>query len=296
VNRLCGSSQQAVSFAAQSVMAGSSDLVIGAGTESMTRVTMGSDVGEFSKGLTDHYELVSQGISAELVAERWGITRAQIDEFSYQSHRKAVHAQLEGRFKKEIIPIEVREGEKVVATVDKDEGPRPDTTAEKIGKLKPAFKEGGLISAGSSSQVSDGAAGLLITTEEVAKSRGWRPRARFVSMAAVGVDPTLMLTGPIPATRRVLEKAGLRLEDIDLFEVNEAFASVVLAWQKELGINPQKVNVNGGAVALGHPLGASGARLLTTLLHEMERQEVRYGLSTMCIGMGQGTATIIERL
>jgi acetyl-CoA acetyltransferase family protein len=296
VNRLCGSSQQAVSFAAQSVMAGMNDLVVGGGTESMTRVAMGSDVGTFSEKLTDHYELVSQGVSAELVAERWGITREEVDRFSYESHRKALHAQAEGHFKREILPVEVREGEKVVAVVQKDEGPRADTSAEKIGKLKPVFKPDGVITAGSSSQISDGAAGLLITSEERAKALGLKPRARFVSMVAVGVDPTMMLTGPIPATRKVLEKAGLKLSDIDLFEVNEAFASVVLAWQKELGVNPAKVNVNGGAVALGHPLGASGARLLTTLLHELERQELRYGLATMCIGMGQGTGTIIERL
>jgi acetyl-CoA acetyltransferase family protein len=296
VNRLCGSSQQAVSFAAQAVMSGMNDVVVGAGTESMTRVPMGSDVSTFSEKLTERYELIPQGLSAELIAEKWGLARADLDRFSYESHRKALHAQQEGRFKKEIVPVEVKDGERVVAVVSKDEGPRPETSVEKMATLKPVFKPDGIVTAASSSQISDGAAGLLVTSEHAAKKLGLRPRARFVAMAAVGVDPTLMLTGPIPATRKVLEKAGLKLEDIDLFEVNEAFASVVLAWQKELKVDPAKVNVNGGAVALGHPLGCSGARLLTTLLHELERQKLRYGLSTMCIGMGQGTATIIERL
>jgi acetyl-CoA acyltransferase len=296
VNRLCGSSQQAATFAAQAVMSGMNELVVGGGTESMTRVAMGSDVGTFSEKITDRFELVSQGIAAELIAEKWGISREEIDRFSYESHRKALHAQQEGRFRREIVPVEVREGEKVVAVIEKDEGPRADTSIEKMAKLKPAFKEGGVITAGSSSQVSDGAAGLLIASEERAKKLGLKPRARFVASVAVGVDPTLMLTGPIPATKKVLAKAGLALKEIDLFEVNEAFAPVVIAWLRETGADPAKVNVNGGAVALGHPLGASGARLLTTLLHELERQNLRYGLSTMCIGMGQGIATIIERL
>ncbi len=296
VNRLCGSGQQAANFAALSIMGGANDLVVGGGTESMTRVPMGSDAGTFSERITERHELVSQGISAELVAERWGIAREEIDRLSYESHRRAVHAQLEGRFAREIVPVEVREGDRVVAVVEKDEGPRPDTSVEKIGKLKPVFKENGVITAGSSSQISDGAAALLIASEEKARALGLRPRARFVAMAQAGVDPTLMLTGPIPATRKVMAKAGLTLADIDLFEVNEAFASVVLAWQREMGVDLAKVNVNGGAIALGHPLGASGARLLTTLLHELERQQLRYGLATMCIGMGQGIATIIEHI
>jgi acetyl-CoA acetyltransferase family protein len=296
VNRLCGSSQQAVHFAAQSVMAGMNDLVVGAGTESMTRVPMGSDVSTFSERLTERFEMVPQGISAELVAERWGLSREELDEWSYESHRKALHAHQEGRFAREIVPVILKDGDRVKAVVNKDEGPRADTSRERMASLKPVFKPDGKITAGSSSQISDGAAALLITTPEKAKALGLRPRARIVAMAAVGVDPTLMLTGPIPATRKVLGKAGLSLGQIDLFEVNEAFASVVVAWRKELGIDAGKVNVNGGAIALGHPLGASGARLLTTLLHELERQELRYGLSTMCIGMGQGTATVIERL
>ncbi|MCW8140076.1 MAG: thiolase family protein [Planctomycetota bacterium] len=296
LNRLCGSGQQAVAFAAMEVMSGQAALTVGCGLESMSRVPMGSDVATFNERLTERFDMVPQGISAELIAERWGITRQQVDEFSYESHRKALHAMHEGRFKNEVVPVEVREKGKVVRTVTQDEGPRADTTAQKIGTLKPAFKPDGIITAGSSSQITDGAAAVLLASEAKAKALGKRPRARVVAHAQVGVDPTMMLTGPIPATRKVLDMAGLKLEQIDLFEVNEAFASVVLAWQKEVGADPSKVNVNGGAIALGHPLGASGARLVTTLLSELERQQLRYGLVTMCIGLGMGTATIIERL
>ncbi len=296
LNRLCGSGQQAVAFAAMEVMSGQAGLTIGCGMESMSRVPMGSDVGTMNERLTERFDMVPQGISAELVAERWGITRQEVDEFSYQSHRKALHAMHEGRFQAEIVPVDVREGGKVVRTVTQDEGPRADTTAQKIGGLRPVFKPDGIITAGSSSQITDGAAAVLVASEEQARALGKRPRARIVAHTQVGVDPTMMLSGPIPATRKVLEQAGLKLEQIDLFEVNEAFASVVLAWQKDLGADPAKVNVNGGAIALGHPLGASGARLITTLLHELERQQLRYGLVTMCIGLGMGTATILERL
>jgi acetyl-CoA acetyltransferase family protein len=296
LNRLCGSGQQAVAFAAMEIQSGQAALTVGCGMESMSRVAMGSDVGTFNEHLADRFDMVPQGISAELVAERWGITRKQVDEFSYESHRKALHAMHEGRFKNEVVPVEIREKGKVVRTVTTDEGPRADTTAQKIGSLKPAFKPDGIISAGASSQITDGAAAVLLASEQQAKAMGKKPRARVVAHAQVGVDPTMMLTGPIPATRKVLEKAGLRLDQIDLFEVNEAFASVVLAWQKELAVDPSKVNVNGGAIALGHPLGASGARLITTLLNELERQQLRYGLVTMCIGLGMGTATIIERV
>ncbi|MHC4390629.1 MAG: thiolase family protein [Planctomycetota bacterium] len=297
VNRLCGSGLQAVNFAAMGVMAGQLDLAIGGGTENMSRTPMGSDVGTFSRGLTDRYELIQQGLSAELVAERWDISREALDQFAYDSHRKALHAQSEGRFDREIAPIEVKdERGKITAVVTKDEGPRAGTSLERIATLKPAFKPGGVITAASSSQISDGAAAMLIASAGAADELGLTKRARFLSMVSVGVDPTLMLSGPIPATRMALAKAGLQLSDIDLFEVNEAFASVVLAWQKELDVDPSKVNVNGGACALGHPLGCTGARLLTTLLHELERQELRYGLVTLCIGMGQGIATIIERL
>jgi len=296
VNRMCGSGLQAVGFAAQGVMAGTYDVAVGAGTESMTRTPMGSDVGGFSSRLTDRYELIPQGLSAELVAERWGITRPELDEFAFQSHQKALRAQDEGRFAREIVPVEVKSGDRTVAIVSKDEGPRPGTSLEALAKLRPVFRPDGVITAASSSQISDGAAAVLLATEAAAREHGLRRRARIVAMGACGVDPTLMLTGPIPATRLVLKKAGLELGDIDLFEINEAFASVVLAWQRELGVDPVKVNVNGGACALGHPLGCTGAKLLTTLLHELERQQLRYGLITICIGLGQGIATIIERL
>ncbi len=297
VNRLCGSGQQGVNFAAQAVMAGSADLVIGGGTESMTRVPMGSDVGSFNPNLEERFALVPQGVSAEIVAELAGCDRAAIDQFSYESHRRALHAIEEGRFEKEIVVVHKKDKQgRVVESVSRDEGPRAGTSAEKIGQLKPAFKPDGVISAGSSSQISDGAALMLIGTKEKAEALGLTPRARIVAMTAVGVNPTSMLTGPVPATTKVCEKAGIAVEDVDLFEVNEAFASIPLYWSKELGVSLDKVNVNGGAVALGHPLGASGCRLMVTLLHELERQELRYGISTLCIGMGQGIATLIERV
>jgi acetyl-CoA acyltransferase len=297
LNRLCSSGAQAVGFAAMEVMSEQADLTVGCGLESMTRVPMGSDVGPFSPRLSERYDMVPQGISAELVAERWGISRQAIDEFSYESHRRALHAMAEGRFKNELVPVEVKgEGGEVLRVVDTDEGPRKETTAAKIGGLRPVFKPDGVITAGSSSQITDGAAALLVASEDKARALGLRPRARIVNHVQVGTDPTLMLSGPIPATQLALERAGLTLDDIDLFEVNEAFASVVLAWSKELGADLSKTNVNGGAIALGHPLGATGARLITTLVNELERQELRYGLVTLCVGLGMGTATIIERL
>jgi acetyl-CoA acetyltransferase family protein len=283
VNRLCASSLQAVAFAAAEVMSGQAELAIGAGTESMSRVPMGSDGGPFSPRILERFDLVSQGISAEFIAEKWQLSRKQLDEFSYNSHQKALKA----TFKPEIHPIDGR---------DTDEGPRKETTLEKMGTLKAAFKEGGVITAGNSSQISDGAAALLIASTAKAKQLEKKPRARIVASASVGVDPTIMLTGPIPATAKVLKMAGLQMKDIDLFECNEAFAPVVLAWMKETGADPARVNVNGGAIALGHPLGCSGARLLTTILYELERRNLKRGLVTMCIGMGQGTATIIERV
>ncbi len=300
VNRFCGSGQQAVNFAAQAVSSGAQDIVIGAGVESMTRVPMGSDAfgpgeGPVSPALMALYEIIPQGNSAEMIAKKWGFNREQLDEFSYQSHIKAGQAIQEGRFKREIFPVEVKQnGTSYVA--DLDEGVRIPPSREKMAQLKPSFQEDGVVTAGNSSQISDGAAAVLIMTAEKAKELGLRPRARIVGQAIVGSEPTIMLTGPIPATAKVLKKAGLQLKDIDLFEVNEAFAPVVLAWQHETGADMEKVNYNGGAIALGHPLGASGARLITTLLHELERQEARYGLSTMCIGYGMGIATIIERL
>jgi len=300
VNRFCGSGQQAVNFAAQAVASGAQDIVIGAGVESMSRVPMGSDAfgpgeGPVSPALMALYEIIPQGNSAEMIAKKWGFTREQLDEFSYQSHVKAGQAIQEGRFKREIFPVEVKQnGTSYVA--DLDEGVRMPPSREKMAQLKPSFQEDGVVTAGNSSQISDGAAAVLIMTADKAKELGLRPRARIVAQAIVGSEPTIMLTGPIPATAKVLKKAGLQLKDIDLFEVNEAFAPVVLAWRHETGADMEKVNYNGGAIALGHPLGASGARLITTMLHELERQEARYGLSTMCIGYGMGIATVIERL
>ncbi len=300
INRFCGSGQQAVNFAAQGVLSGAQDVVIGAGVESMSRVPMGSDAfgpgeGPVSPKLTDLFEIIPQGNSAEMIAKKWGFSRAQLDEFAYQSHAKAGQAIQDGRFRREILPIDVKSN----GTSDRfetDEGVRIPPSREKMAQLKPSFQEDGVVTAGNSSQISDGASAVLVMSAEKAKSLGLKPRARIVAQAIVGSEPTIMLTGPIPATQKVLKKAGLQLKDIDLFEVNEAFAPVVLAWQHETGADMEKVNYNGGAIALGHPLGASGARLITTMLHELERQDARYGLSTMCIGYGMGIATIVERL
>ena len=300
VNRFCGSGQQAVNFAAQGVLSGSQDIVIGAGVENMTRVPMGSDAfgpgeGPISPKLTDLYEVIPQGNSAEMIAKKWGFSREQLDEFAYQSHVKAGQAIQEGRFKREIFQVDVKQNGSSYQ-FDTDEGVRIPPSREKMAQLKPAFQEDGVVTAANSSQISDGASAVLVMSAEKARELGLRPRARIVAQVIVGSDPTIMLTGPIPATAKVLKKAGLQIKDIDLFEVNEAFAPVVLAWQHETGADMEKVNYNGGAIALGHPLGASGARLLTTMLHELERQDARYGLSTMCIGYGMGIATIIERL
>jgi acetyl-CoA acetyltransferase family protein len=301
VNRMCGSSQQAANFAAMGVLSGMQECVVAGGVESMTRIPINSDTegpgeGPVSPKLSDRYLIIPQGLSAEMVAEKWGLKRDELDQFSYESHVKAGRAITGGRFKREIAPIEVTlpDGSKML--FDTDEGVRIPPSLEKMTALSPSFKMDGVITAANSSQISDGAAGLLVMSSERAKALGLKPRARVVSMALAGVDPTIMLTGPIPATQRALKKAGLKLDQIDLFEINEAFAPVVLAWERELRPDMSKVNVNGGAIALGHPLGASGARLLNTLLHELERTGGRYGLSTMCIGGGQGIATIIERL
>jgi len=300
VNRFCGSGQQAVNFAAQGVLSGAQEVVIGAGVENMSRVPMGSDAfgpgeGPVSPKLMDLFEIIPQGNSAEMIARKWGFGREQLDEFAYQSHVKAGQAIQEGRFTREIFPVEVKQnGSSYEFGVD--EGVRIPPSREKMAQLKPSFQDDGVVTAGNSSQISDGAAAVLIMTTEKALQLGLKPRARIVAQAIVGSEPTIMLTGPIPATQKVLQKAGLQLSDIDLFEVNEAFAPVVLAWQQETGADMEKVNYSGGAIALGHPLGASGARLITTLLHELERQGARYGLSTMCIGYGMGIATVIERL
>ncbi len=304
IDRQCGSSQQAAHFAAQGVMAGAYDIVVAAGVEVMTRVPMGSAMADgmygfpFGPGVTARYApeggLVPQGISAELIADKWGISRDDMDAFGARSQHLARQATDEGRFGTQIVPVMGADGK--LMTVD--EGLR-DTTRESLAALKPAFKteeEGGRVTAGNSSQITDGASALLIMSEERANQLGLRPRARFVSFALAGDDPRLMLTAPIPATVKALAKAGLTMDDIDLTEINEAFASVVLAWEKELHPNMDTVNVNGGAIALGHPLGASGARLMTSLLNELERTGGRYGLQTMCEGGGMANATIIERI
>ena len=304
VDRQCGSSQQAAHFAAQGVIAGAYDVVVAAGVEVMTRVPMGASMADgkygfpFGPAVGARYApvggLVPQGISAELIADKWGITREDMDRLGARSQQYAARATAEGRFQNEILPVLGADG----AMVTTDEGLR-DTTMESLGKLKPAFRpeeEGGRVTAGNSSQITDGASAMLIMSEEKANALGLKPRARFVSFALAGDDPRMMLTAPIPATQRALAKAGLTIDDIDLVEINEAFASVVLAWEKELHPDMEKVNVNGGAIALGHPLGASGARLMTTLLNELERTGGRYGLQTMCEGGGMANATIIERL
>jgi len=306
IDRQCGSSQQSAHFAAQGVMAGAYDLVIASGVESMTRVPMGITAQQgpgfpFSQRLMDRYEggLVPQGVSAEIIAERWGLSRQQLDDFGARSHGRAAAATEEGKFHDEILPIKV-EGENGSELFERDEGIRFPVNREKMAALPTPFKEDGVVTAGNSSQISDGAAALVIASREKAEELGLRPRARFHSFALSGVDPITMLTGPIPATEKVLERAGLKLQDINVVEINEAFASVVLAWKKDLDIPDDwfeaNVNPNGGAIALGHPLGASGAKLMSTLLHELERREARYGLQTMCEGGGESNATIIERL
>ena len=301
IDRQCGSSQQAAHFAAQGVMAGAYDVVIAAGVESMTRVPMGASFLPGSvpfgpKMMARYPDLVPQGISAELISEKWGISRDDNDAFSVQSHLRAAKATQEGRFEREIVPIEVRLEESGTETVATDEGIRPDSSVEKLAQLKPAFKPDGVITAANSSQITDGSAAVLVMSDEKANELGLTPRARFHAFALAGVDPVMMLTGPIPATSKVMERSGMTLDQMDLVEINEAFAPVVLAWEKEHHPDMERVNVNGGAIALGHPLGCSGARLMTTLLHELERRGARYGLQTMCIGFGQGIATIVERL
>ena len=304
IDRQCGSSQQAAHFAAQGVMAGAYDIVVAAGVEVMTRVPMGSSMADgkfgfpFGPAVGARYAseggLVPQGISAELIADKWGLTRDELDAFGVRSQEYARRATDEGRFDREIIPVLGSDG-----TMVRTDGGLRDTTLETLAALKPVFRseeEGGRVTAGNSSQITDGASAMLIMSEAKAKQLGLTPRARFVDFALAGADPRLMLTAPIPATQKVLARAGLTMDDMDLTEINEAFASVVLAWAKELHPNMDTVNVNGGAIALGHPLGASGARLMTTLLCELERTGGRYGLQTMCEGGGMANATIIERL
>ncbi|WP_124726985.1 thiolase family protein [Staphylospora marina] len=298
INRMCGSGQQAIHFAAQEILSGDMDTVIAAGVESMSRVPMGSDGGTdtIPPALAAMYEFVHQGISAERIAERYGISREEMDRFALESHRRALTAIRDGRFSREIMPMQGHDPDGKEIMVRQDEGPRPDTSPERLAALKPVFQEGGNITAGNSSQMSDGAAAVLLMERRVAERLGLRPRARIVARTVVGSDPTLMLDGVIPATRKVLEKAGLQLEDMDCVEINEAFAPVVLAWQKALDADLRRVNVNGGAIALGHPLGATGVKLTVTLLHELERTGGRFGLLTVCIGHGMATAMIIERI
>ena len=312
IDRQCGSSQQSAHFAAQGVMAGAYDIVVAAGVEVMSTTPMGASVtpGSFPMGpkVMERYApvggVVMQGTSAEIIAKKWDISREEMDAYAVQSHQRAATATAEGRFDNEIIPVKAkifdRETGKVTELdemVTTDEGIRPDSSLESLAKLKPAFDpENGRVTAANSSQITDGASAMLIMSEEKARELGLKPRARFHSFSVCGVDPIEMLTGPIPATTKVLEKAGMTLDQMDLIEINEAFASVVLAWQKEHNPDMSKVNVNGGAIALGHPLGCSGAKLMATLLNELERTGGRFGLQTMCEGAGMANATIIERL
>ena len=313
IDRQCGSSQQSAHFAAQAVMSGAHDIVVAAGVEVMSQVPMGASIGDGKFGFpfgprvnaryADVGGLVPQGISAELIADKWALSREDLDAFAAESQARAARATAEGRFENEIVAVrslhrdketgDVSESDELVAA---DEGIREGSTVETLGNLKPAFKPDGKVTAGNSSQITDGASAALIMSEERAAELGLRPRARFHTFALAGVDPVMMLTGPIPSTAKALAKSGLSVDDIDLFEVNEAFASVVLAWEKETGADMSKVNVNGGAIALGHPLGCSGTKLLATLLNELERTGGRYGLQTMCEGGGMANATIIERL
>jgi acetyl-CoA acetyltransferase family protein len=298
VDRQCGSAQQAVNFAAALIAAGVHDVAIGSGVEHMGHIPMGvgfhwvDEVGNpWPKELMERYDLIPQGLSAEMIADQWEIPRSELDELALRSHQLAHRATEEGRFEREVVPFPVN-GDTFVT----DQGIRPDTSLEALAQLKPAFKEDGKVTAGNSSQISDGAAAVLLMSAEKAKELGCAPRARIVDQTTVGVDPVIMLTGPIPATRRILERNGMAMSDIDLVEINEAFAPVIAAWRRELDPDMDRVNVNGGAMALGHPLGSTGARLITTLLHELERSEGEVGLVTMCCGGGLGTGTLIQRV
>ena len=298
VDRQCGSAQQAVNFAAALIASGVHDTVIGSGVEHMGHIPMGvgfkwvDDVGSpWPEEMMNRYNLVPQGISAEMIADKWEIPRSELDEIGVRSHQLAHQATEEGRFEREIVPMQVN-GDTYLT----DQGIRPTTDLETLSQLKPAFKEDGKITAGNSSQISDGAASVLLMAREKADALGLTPRARIVDQTTVGVDPVIMLTGPIPATKKLLERNGMKMDDIDLVEINEAFASVLAAWRRELEPDMDRVNVNGGAIALGHPLGSTGARLITTLLHELERSDKETGLVTMCCGGGLGTGTLIQRV
>jgi acetyl-CoA acyltransferase len=298
LDRQCGSAQQAVNFAAALIASGVHDVTIGSGVEHMGHISFADGMATqaeygaaFSPQLLEKYNLIPQGLSAEMIADQWEIPRSELDELAVRSHQLAAQATEEGRFEREIVPFQVN-GDTYVA----DQGIRPDTTLEKLSELKPAFKPDGKITAGNSSQISDGAAAVLLMSREKADELGVKPRARIVDQTTVGVDPVIMLTGPIPATHKLLERGGMKIDDIDLIEINEAFAPVVAAWQRELNPDMDRVNVNGGAMALGHPLGSTGARLITTLLHELERSDKEWGLVTMCCGGGLGTGTVIQRV
>ena len=298
VDRQCGSAQQAVNFAAALVASGVHDVAIGSGVEHMGHISFADGIAvqqehgmAFSPQLMERYNLVPQGISAEMIADKWEIPRSELDEIGLRSHQLAHQATEEGRFEREIVPFSVN-GDTYVT----DQGIRPDTTLEALSQLRPAFKEDGKITAGNSSQISDGAAAVLLMSREKAEEMGLTPRARVIDQTTVGVDPVMMLTGPIPATRKLLERNGMQIADIDLIEINEAFASVIAAWRRELEPDMDRVNVNGGAIALGHPLGSTGARLITTLLHELERSDKEVGFVTMCCGGGLGTGTLLQRV
>jgi acetyl-CoA acyltransferase len=297
VDRQCGSSMQGNFNAAAAVAAGQLDLVVSAGVESMSRVPMGSSGGDVSEKLTERWEIVPQGIAAELIAERWGFSREELDAYSYESHRRALAAIEQGRFENEVVPIEIF-NPRVGMLFEVDETPRADTSPEALADLKPAFQEDGVVTAGNSSQICDGAAAVLIASESACTRLGLEPRARFVSFGLAGVDPRLMLHGNPEASEGALAKAGLGWDDVAAIEVNEAFASVALQFLRDSGLEERagEVNPNGGGISLGHPLGATGARITATLLNELERRDGRYGLATMCIGFGQAIAAVIERL
>lgn len=298
IDRQCGSSQQAVHFASQAIASGDMDIVIAGGVESMTREPMFSNMGDTkpSSKLTEKYEIINQGLSSERMVKKWNLTRNELDQYSSDSHKKALEAIKNGHFKKEIVPIEIFQEDGSVKIVEIDEGPRDGSTPEVLNQLKTVFDEEGVITAGNASQMSDGASAVLLMSQERANQLGLRPKARIVARSVTGSDPTLMLTGPIEATKKALLKAGLTIGDMDTYEVNEAFAQVPLVWLKETGADPKKLNPDGGAIALGHPLGATGTKLLVTILHRLERTGGRYGLLAICEGMGMANATIIERI
>jgi len=298
IDRQCGSSQQAVHFAAQAILAGDMDIVIAGGVESMSRVPMGSNMqhAQASNRLQENYDIIHQGLSAEKIASQWSLSKEQLNSYAYQSHQRAISAIRAGHFQAEILPIQVPQEDGSVTTFAVDEGPRAETTVDILNGLKTVFQENGAITAGNASQMSDGASAVVVMALDKARELGIQPLAKIVTRVVVGSDPTLMLTGPIEATRKALERSGLNIEDIDTYEVNEAFAPVPLVWLHEIGGDPQKLNPDGGAIALGHPLGATGTKLLTTMLYRMERENYRYGLLAICEGMGMANATIIEKM